>query len=102
LRTHVANSRFSARSGGDRIVKVRATEKVDLAIALAMAVGCRTDLERSAWLHREPEVEYELVSIHEVVEFEPVELGWDDTTTLLGYSFELDEISLEPPDTWEY
>jgi hypothetical protein len=102
LRAHVACSRFSARSGGDRIVKVRAAEKVDLAIALAMAVGFRTDLERNAWLHREPEVEYELVSIHDVVDFEEVELGWDDPTTLLGYTPDLGEIILGPPDTWEH
>src|SRR5438105_2632513 len=68
LRAHIARSRFSARSGADRIVKGRSADKIDLAIALAMAAGCRADLERNAWLHPEPQEEWELVPIHEVVD----------------------------------
>jgi len=76
LREHVARSRFSARSGADRLVKTRSSDKIDLAIALAMAVGVRQDLEREGLLHPEPEVEF--VPLSEVVDFELTRLGWDD------------------------
>jgi len=103
LRAHVASSRFSARSGGDRIVKARASDKVDLAVALAMAVGYRTDIERQAWLHREPEVEYQLVPITDLVDFEPTQLGWDDPLPDVErlYADDLYEISFGPSLPWE-
>ena len=78
LRNHVARSRFSARSGGDRLVKRRASDQIDLAVALAMAVGVRTDLERQALLSDEPEPEVEIVSIYDLFGFEPTRLNWDD------------------------
>jgi len=78
LRQHVARSRFSARTGADRLVKSRSADKIDLAVALAMAVGVRADLEREALYNPEPEVEYELVSASEYYGFEPARLGWDD------------------------
>jgi hypothetical protein len=103
LRSHIACSRFSARSGGDRIVKARASDKVDLAIALAMAVGFRTDLERYAWLHREPEVEYELMPIQDVVDFEPVRLGWTDPLPDVEriYGDDPDDYRVGPSLPWE-
>jgi hypothetical protein len=76
LREHVSRSRFSARAGGDRLVKVRSADKIDLAVSLAMAVGVRQDLEREGLVSAEGG--YELVSIHEVVDFEPARLGWED------------------------
>lgn len=83
-------------------MKARASDKIDLAVALAMAVGFRTDLERSAWLHRESEVEYELVPIHEILGFEPARLNWDDplpdVERIYGAHY---EISLGPPLSWE-
>jgi hypothetical protein len=51
LRQHVARSRFSARSGADRLVKLRSGDKIDLAVALAMAAGTLADLQRQA-LHQ--------------------------------------------------
>jgi hypothetical protein len=79
LREHIARSSFSSRSGGVRLVKTSSAHKIDLAIALAMAVGTRQDLERVGLLHREPEVELELVPITDLVDFEPSRLGsWDD------------------------
>jgi hypothetical protein len=101
LRAHVASSRFSARVGGDRIVKARAADKIDLAIALAMAVGFRTDLERYAYSHREPEVEYELVPIQDVIEFEPARLAWDDPIEMTSYGPDFDDVSLGPSLPWE-
>lgn len=74
LRQHVARSRFSARAGGDRLVTLRSADKIDLAVALAMAVGVRQDLEREGFRNRGPDVEYEPVSIHDLVEFEPSQL----------------------------
>jgi hypothetical protein len=104
LRAHVASSRFSARSGGDRIVKGRQSDKVDLAVALAMAVGYRTDVERHARLHPEPEVEYELVPITDVIDFEPARLGWDDPLPDVerSYDDDLDEYRPGPTLPWEY
>ena len=86
LRQHVSRSRFSARTGGDRLVKLRSADKIDLAVALAMAVGVRADLEREGLVNREPQVEYEVVSIHDVVDFEPTSLNWydDDLELSLG------------------
>jgi hypothetical protein len=78
LRQHVARSRFSARSGADRLVKTRSTDKIDLAVALAMAVGTRQDLERIGLLNGEPETALELVPISDIVDFEPARLGWDE------------------------
>jgi hypothetical protein len=43
LREHVARARLTARSGADRITKSRASDRIDLAVALAMAVGVLTD-----------------------------------------------------------
>lgn len=57
LRHHVARSRFSARSGGDRLVKLRSSDRIDLAVALAMAVGVLADLNREALVNYE-QVEY--------------------------------------------
>ena len=104
LRAHVAASRFSTRSGGDRIVKARQSDKVDLAVALAMAVGYRTDLERKAWLHPEPQIEYELVPIHDVVDFEPARLNSYDPLIpdVEGSYGAVDEYSPGPLLPWEY
>jgi Terminase large subunit, endonuclease domain len=60
LRQHVARSRFSARSGGDRLVKARSADKIDLAVAAAMAVGVLADLVRKGYWAEQ--VTYELVS----------------------------------------
>ncbi|HXH89845.1 MAG TPA: terminase TerL endonuclease subunit [Gaiellaceae bacterium] len=87
LRQHVSRSRFSARTGGDRLVKLRSADKIDLAVALAMAVGVRQDLEREGLMHAGPTVDYEVVSIHDVVDFEPTQLNWyePDPETSLGF-----------------
>jgi hypothetical protein len=57
LRQHVARSRFSARTGADRLVKARSADKIDLAVALAMAAGVLADLQRDALMNAE-EIEY--------------------------------------------
>jgi hypothetical protein len=82
LRHHVARSRFSARSGGDRLVKLRSNDRIDLAVALAMAVGVLADLEREALMNYE-EVEYisvgELAAewdVHHRVRELANDLGW--------------------------
>jgi hypothetical protein len=51
LRQHIARSRFSARSGADRLVKLRSSDRIDLAVALAMAAGVLADLAREALMH---------------------------------------------------
>jgi phage terminase large subunit-like protein len=63
LRDHRANARFSARSGGDRLVKASASKKIDLAVALAMAVGSLYDLAREQLLR--PVEVYEYISAEE-------------------------------------
>lgn len=78
LHEHVARSRFSSRAGGDRLVKSRAADKIDLAIALAMAVGVLQDLERESLREQESEAEWELASIHDVPGFRPTYLNPDD------------------------
>ena len=60
LRQHVARARFSVRSGGDRLTKLRASDKIDLAIALAIACGVLNDLQRTAL--QQDQFEYEIVS----------------------------------------
>jgi Terminase large subunit, endonuclease domain len=76
LRQHVARSRFSARAGADRLVKARSADKIDLAVALAMAVGVRADLERHA-LESAEEYELEVVTVEELAaQYEPT--PWDD------------------------
>jgi hypothetical protein len=60
LREHVARARFSARGGADRLTKSRSSDRIDLAVALAMAVGVLTDRWREYLLNYEEE---EFVSI---------------------------------------
>jgi hypothetical protein len=55
LRTHVANARFTARAGADRLTKSRGSDQIDLAVALAMAVGILTDRWRERLLNYEEE-----------------------------------------------
>ena len=94
LRQHVARSHFSARAGGDRLVKLRAGDKIDLAVALAMAVGMRHQLEQAELERRarEPEVEY--VSAYEYLGFEPSRLNSYDDDDIVAYS-------PGPPSPWE-
>jgi len=76
LRQHVARSRFSARTGADRLVKAKSVDKIDLAVALAMAVGVRAELERQG-LRNFEEVEYEIVTVAELArEYQPT--PWTD------------------------
>ncbi len=99
LRLHVSRSRFSARSGADRIVKARSTDKIDLAVALVMAVGFRSDLEREARMSAEPEPEYEVVTIYDLFDFEPARLQpWDP---LPEPRYDDDKYSLGPSLPWE-
>jgi hypothetical protein len=46
LREHIAHARFTARTGADRLTKARSCDQIDLAVALAMAVGLLNDLWR--------------------------------------------------------
>jgi hypothetical protein len=57
LRQHIARSRFTARTGADRLIKARSSDKIDLAVALAMAAGVLADMQREALMNVE-EVEY--------------------------------------------
>jgi hypothetical protein len=61
LREHVARARFTARAGvADRLTKSKSSDRIDLAGALAMAVGVLTDKWREFLLNCEVEqyVEY--------------------------------------------
>jgi hypothetical protein len=74
LREHVARSRFSARSGGDRLVKSRSSDKIDLAVAAAMAVGVLGDLTRQG--HWEEQIEYEWVSAADILGDQQLAVAW--------------------------
>ncbi|HXH88194.1 MAG TPA: terminase TerL endonuclease subunit [Gaiellaceae bacterium] len=63
LREHLANARFNSRSGGDRLVKASPSKKIDLAVALTMAIGVLYDIGRERLLR--PEEVYEVVSAHD-------------------------------------
>jgi hypothetical protein len=65
LRDHVAKARFTARAGADRLTKSRSSDQIDLAVALAMAVGILTDgwLE---YLRNHEEEEYVVISAAEL------------------------------------
>ena len=56
LRDHVARARFTARAGADRLTKSRSSDRIDLAVALVMAVGVLTDKWRDYFLNYEEEV----------------------------------------------
>lgn len=60
LREHVAHARLTARTGADRLTKSRSSDRIDLGVALAMAVGILTDRWRNSLLNYEEE---EYVSI---------------------------------------
>ncbi len=55
LREHVARARFTARAGADRLTKSKSSDRIDLAVALAMAVGVLTDKWRDYLLQHEEE-----------------------------------------------
>lgn len=55
LREHFARARLSARSGADRLTKSKASDQIDLAIALVMAVGVLTARWREALAKYEEE-----------------------------------------------
>lgn len=65
LREHVAHARFTARAGADRLTKSRSSDRIDLAIALAMAVGVLTDRTRNYLLNHET-VEYVYIPAAEI------------------------------------
>ena len=60
------------------MVKGRAADKIDLAVALAMAVGVLQDLARENLRDQGRDDEWELANIHDTVEFEPTYLQPDD------------------------
>ena len=76
LRQHITRSRFSARAGGDRLVKQRSSHQIDLAVALAMAVGMLRELELR--MCSQPVVEETIVPITDIVDFEPCALHYSD------------------------
>jgi hypothetical protein len=65
LRDHFAKARFTARVGADRLTKSRSSDQIDLAVALAMAVGILTDGWRDYLLNSEEE-EYVVVTAAEL------------------------------------
>jgi phage terminase large subunit-like protein len=78
LRQHFASCRFSTRSGADRLVKQKVTDKIDLAIALAMAVGTLEALLQDAARSDAPRAGWELVSIYDEFGIKPTRLNWWD------------------------
>jgi hypothetical protein len=84
LRQHLANARFSTRSGGDRLVKATHSKKIDLAIALTMAIGVLYDLAREMLL--QPQEIYEVISAEDYLisqGIRPTDLGWE--SDIFGY-----------------
>jgi hypothetical protein len=67
LRDHVARARFCARAGSDRLTKSKSSDQIDLAVALAMAVGILTDRWRDYFLNYEEE-EYVVIPAAEIAE----------------------------------
>jgi hypothetical protein len=65
LRDHVARARLTARSGADRLTKSKGSDRIDLAVALAMAVGVLTERWREILRNYEKE-EVEVVSAAEI------------------------------------
>ena len=59
-------------------MKSRAADKIDLAVALAMAVGVLQDIERESLREQESEGDWELASIHDLPGFQPTYLSPDD------------------------
>jgi hypothetical protein len=55
LREHMARARFTARAGADRLTKARSSDRIDLAVALVMAVGVLTDRWRDYLMNYEVE-----------------------------------------------
>jgi len=87
LRQHLANARFSTRSGGDRLVKASYSKKIDLAIALTLAIGVLYDIERERLL--KPEEVYEYISAEQYLVSEglrPSDLNWNSQD--FGYGAE--------------
>jgi hypothetical protein len=65
LREHVARARFTARAGADRLTKSKSSDRIDLAVALAMAVGVLTD-KWLEFLRNYEEVEYVSIPAAEI------------------------------------
>ena len=85
LRQHLANARFSTRSGGDRLVKATHSKKIDLAIALTMAIGVLYDIARERLL--QPEEVYEVISAEEYLVSQgirPTDLSWESQAFRYG------------------
>ena len=70
LREHVARARFTARAGADRLTKSKSSDRIDLAVALAMAVGVLTDKWREYLLNYEEE-EYVSITAAEIAQDYP-------------------------------
>ena len=102
LRQHLANARFSTRSGGDRLVKASHSKKIDLAIALTMAIGVLYDIAREKLLH--PEEEYEYISAEDYLVSQgvrPSDLSWDSQDFGYGAEDSLDSWGpTETPAPW--
>ncbi len=55
LRDHVAGARFTARAGADRLTKSGSSDRIDLAVALVLAVGVLTEKWRDYFRNYEEE-----------------------------------------------